>query len=1025
MRFSVFFKSTIRQPLRTLFLLFLTGVISFLFITRAAEYILIHQETSRISRYYRSIGTLDSISTEPDLEAASDYLEQNSYINLTVRTRICSGVMDSIYNADTDGIFSSVIENHTDDVFFYGTLSNIDQGASLTEFDFIVNDVVTGLPERIAEKGRIRIYSDNKNIDPLNMPDIGGRYLVHAVYDSQGRDFISKVNIINPSTKEKETIKTKIMLRYELKPLMNDTMFLPAKENLDLTQPQYESLQRDITFASDNQHSIKIIATPDMSAMPLMQEVSKTFYLKDGRWLNAEDNHNENRVCVIHSGLAQTRRLNIGDSISIKLRNIKNSYGYLVYDNIKDSNNSAELSETFKIVGIYDALPDSGYDVGTFYFNEAYIPSSVYPDDFVTKFYGEGMVSGFELTSPVYEDEFILETQDTLAGFGYRIIMIENGFEEFNAVSESMCLTSLYNLLIFSAALLMALFLITFIYFRFRRRDIAISRALGMPVSRCVCKSVVPLMMAALIAVPAGGIPAWKYAEQNAAELLKSLESFGNIETAVLPVKWLYLLCLAIFVLLDIIAVIFAANISGKRVLNLLQGGSDERAHIKNTAVTQSVQVSESVPKISISKTGPVVNKIIDDGKNPGLSQIFRFVWRYISRSHVKTVLSILLAAVFMVGLSIIYSSILNGQSRLNELYRTVKVDAEIVKKQSGMIIRGEGFIYDDTVQAILDLGFTDDYYLEGANISKGITNLNNGNGAPEVQLRSFSEISKFFDDRGENRITYFENWNETLFDWKVPEGVKDITMLDGAVPAIIPKEIYDGCSMEPGDEIIVTKHNGRANIMVFAAGVHDYSENEGILMPMDAMKLFSSDNFAYCKAKFNIDPSRNYEIADFRSALENIVSTPGAGIVSMSAVLWDQELNQAIKPLEQNISFMQILYPVVVGLSMLISAGTALLFTIMSSKEAAIMRVLGTSKTRSRSIICLQVLFTNAAGLVMGILVSWILISFNVKVSVGLILSQTIICATLYFTSAALGALISSAGVTKRNPLELLQVKE
>ena len=43
MKQRVFLKSTLRQPVRTVFLLLLIGVIAFAFATRAGEYLLIRQ----------------------------------------------------------------------------------------------------------------------------------------------------------------------------------------------------------------------------------------------------------------------------------------------------------------------------------------------------------------------------------------------------------------------------------------------------------------------------------------------------------------------------------------------------------------------------------------------------------------------------------------------------------------------------------------------------------------------------------------------------------------------------------------------------------------------------------------------------------------------------------------------------------------------------------------------------------------------------------------------------------------------
>ena len=60
---NVFLRSTRRQPVRTAFLLVVTALITFAFVARGAEYLVVKQETERLAGYYRSIGAVPVVSS--------------------------------------------------------------------------------------------------------------------------------------------------------------------------------------------------------------------------------------------------------------------------------------------------------------------------------------------------------------------------------------------------------------------------------------------------------------------------------------------------------------------------------------------------------------------------------------------------------------------------------------------------------------------------------------------------------------------------------------------------------------------------------------------------------------------------------------------------------------------------------------------------------------------------------------------------------------------------------------------------
>ena len=122
--------------------------------------------------------------------------------------------------------------------------------------------------------------------------------------------------------------------------------------------------------------------------------------------------------------------------------------------------------------------------------------------------------------------------------------------------------------------------------------------------------------------------------------------------------------------------------------------------------------------------------------------------------------------------------------------------------------------------------------------------------------------------------------------------------------------------------------------------------------------------------------------------------------------------------PMEQNLSLLKLLYPIAIALSAIIGFGLSLLLMLQGAKVAAIMRVLGTTRAKSRATLCTEQAVVCLFGLVLGLAVlaamGW---GFGFVSSLGL--------AAVYLAGAATGSVAGAVVVTNRPPLELLQVKE
>lgn len=126
---NIFLRSTRRQPIRTVLLLLLVVVTVFAFTARAAEYLLLRQETERLGSYYKAVGDLSPVSSSWDSAAASfdevkEFLESDERVAYTAKSQTIAGLLPDVYNADIAGL-GSTEECKSTHRYFTGTLLGV------------------------------------------------------------------------------------------------------------------------------------------------------------------------------------------------------------------------------------------------------------------------------------------------------------------------------------------------------------------------------------------------------------------------------------------------------------------------------------------------------------------------------------------------------------------------------------------------------------------------------------------------------------------------------------------------------------------------------------------------------------------------------------------------------------------------------------------------------------------------------------------------------------------------------------
>ena len=374
--------STLRQPVRSLLFLLVIAVASFAFVARAVEYLVIDQETERLMDYYRPIGYLEPEITKnleevtssegfeawwlKDVAQGIPIVSSSPYVDWQDQRRYCSGVLEGIQNTDLDGSSSdSWFRNetvmykptfgadpvglHLTDLYLSGTLVSKGElpepedrhDEAMTEdwyahrFVFQVDRVEAGFRDYAPEGTEIQllyIARDPETVEAFHASvQEGQRYLIKALADCYMNGWVWTPN---------EGID---LLWIPLQEERLEVYPLEPGAAVDWEELALQDLQVEVKALRENASAMAVIGVQDMSALPRMQEATQNYYLVEGRWLNVEDNVQGRRVCVVHKDFAAMRGLSMGDTLTIRLRDLKappaasqSGYGYSGTDYEKD-----------------------------------------------------------------------------------------------------------------------------------------------------------------------------------------------------------------------------------------------------------------------------------------------------------------------------------------------------------------------------------------------------------------------------------------------------------------------------------------------------------------------------------------------------------------------------------------------------------------------------------------------------------------------------------------------------------------
>lgn len=1040
-------KALVRRSFRTLILVLLFAAAAYAFTSHIAEYLLVSGELERLRAYYKPVGWLEK--DDWDVRKAQALVAESPYLEFEDVRRNCSGVLLGMQNTDFDGLTKS-LGNYAE-VVFTGTY----QGAKYTEnpkgaggyyqLEFRVKSLLGGYGDYMSENRTVFVMH-LPGLDPENTNNVDTYSYFPAECDAafleelgelrEGETYLLRAwyTELYGVNSAKGAQSGYIGSHFVLETLpQQDGYFSPVQE--DFAVPA--QLQEYLAYLDETSRVMAVVGTKDMSRMPNCLESAKEMYLTEGRWLTGEDDMEGRHVCVVNEFFARTRGLGIGDTVTLCLKAEENLFYYQTWDVWQDAKRAGGDSETaeFEIVGIYDNLNYKGTFL-TLYSLFMYVPDSCIPAGYAPwDSYLDSMSYSFVLKNPEDKQKFLAENKEKLEELGCTVLFAEDNADSFVETSSALCGSTRMSAGLSAAVFCGILLLGCILYTAQHRREYAIMRALGVPARKAAGGFLRALGGIGVLGILPGALAGWLRTLQNARELLAPVQTFANEpQAATLPVLWLPLFCAGMLAALFLSGICAALFLSRRPLLSLLAGqaAGGAAARRKREPAPSAVQRAAKSEKIRVrtgkEETTPE-NRKKDAGRPQTRSEVRRnYIRRHQSRAVAGTVSVLLFSVAAVLTLVWMQDAGQRQKQEIDRIYATTVVTGELVRANSGSHsdMYGGAVISRDIVDALQATGLVQEVYVEAATKIEALSQcwseedgIHMGSKIKDVTVLAVYDWEGFLEETGAEASFSFEM---RMDGERFAEGNQSETVETYGI--ILPESMLRK-GWKIGTQLSVTSNMvGETNryriVGTYAGGLGNGLSEKTVLVSGETMEYIKSthgQDDMLLTARITFDSAKNRELLEQTENLQQIAADDKKSLLSLRLVIWDAELRTVLVPMERTLALFRILFPVAAAVFAVTGFGLQLLLILQRSREAAIMRALGTPASEVRLLIVSEQFLNCIAGLLAGLLLTGILRwEMTAAALIGLL---------AYFAGSAAGMAAGGIAVTNRRPLELLQVKE
>ena len=598
------------------------------------------------------------------------------------------------------------------------------------------------------------------------------------------------------------------------------------------------------------------------------------------------------------------------------------------------------------------------------------------------------------------------------------------------------------DMLVFGVLMVVALVMAVFLYLMQRRRDYAILRALGVPAKQANRQIILPLIILGGFGIILGGLPSWNYSLNQANDVISTIPTpAGVAPSATLNPVYLVGLCLATFLLLALFSWVGVFFVANKPILEILQGQTYRAKGAKKQL--NNNQFGQPIP--SVVRARYIVplhkdNTTLTSPRKYHPISLSQYMLHHMLRSRLKSFLTLAVAFGFILALGWIRQTMERSRIEVDRLYDTTVVQADIIladplrSSSEELSTKGNGFVYRKTIDGVLNSGFVISRSLEADITWPEIGNFDT------ITETIVGRFPVYAYDSPEAFTSGLANPSSISFaaGWDMERFAQARTMEEiqqEGVPAVFPSRLLEQLQLEIGEKvrvidpttnsfpsIIVGQYSGGRSFAVRGGKIPwTHSPSESILISLSSLESILGSHIKYTVAHFVLDPAKNRELAQFRTEMEKVMQASGAGTDDLRFMIWDEELKVVVSQLDKNMSLLKVLYPVVMAVSVLIGAGLCFLLLLQATRDAAILRVLGTTRTAVRLALISEPLILSILGVIIGLGIVGLVWRLENLATAGPLL----ISAALYLAGVLIGLVLGAISVTNKKPIELLQVKE
>ena len=787
-----------------------------------------------------------------------------------------------------------------------------------------------------------------------------------------------------------------------------------------LETEKFAPLREYIEIIETDMYTQDMVYTYDMDSIRYFSD--GTMGISEGRSLTPEDTDNKNNVCVVHHDFAQEYGLTVGDKITVDLGNKLFEYNLQTgaVAAVKERASTSYTTAEIEIVGIfkdsrnkYAVLEDDDVAWG-FGKNTIFVPQhllnvdaseleshKVYPQEF-------SFIIGNAWDLPAFKEEILPQ----LAEMGLEVIFADSGFSEVLTAFRETERIALIKIAILLFAIIVITWFVSMLYIVGRRRDYAIMRLLGTSKAKSANSLLLPLGVIAVAAVIIGSAAAYIYTAQNIAGNA-SLAVLSGFEIDLSLPVWVIVVCVAGEILLTVLlAYLLLAIIGRKSPLELMQANTQKGKKRKKKKKT--VYAPEPKEPVVLGEWQSI-ERIVPDGK----ARSGKFALNYAAR-HIKSTLGKALMFIIVTALLI---NVAGQLLIMKESYVGIFENTEVVSQFAG-------FLNISYVQELIDSGYVKDVWYHSNH---------------KIDINR--EEAFIMVDNNPYKLAEEMGYQDYKIEWL--EGYDISSMYNLGRVMVAGREIMAERGWELGDTVEFAKQGWYAlvidteirNFNMMNTG--DYTEEEireiqhdeimeRYNSKMDEFKIIGvvsdaenitrihvytpgCDTMNMHYGKIIIPPSvtavlsDNYKAEEYR---EYGMGLAGKNLTGEIAFIMD---TSKIDNVRNNVELMNMLYPIMVAAVLVIGAFLCGMLIVQTSKDIAIMRVLGTPKRRVRGIMVLEQMILCIVGVVLAAVV----------LVIRGVAAEMLPAFGLYVIVIFFAALISSVASSHKSPLVLLQTKE